>query len=117
MIGEIQGFNLVPYMPYFIRLKLQKIMIFTYIIFSMQRAFCAKVGQKMVVYLLIINLERHVMHQNVCLSVCYHLEVLYKKLISFILLKIDICSCITFFFFFKYSIAPNLDIRLVVYNV
>ena len=72
-------------------------MIFTYIIVSMQRPFCAKIRQKTVVYLPIFNFERHTMHQNVCLSVCYHLEVLYKKLIFFIFLEIDICSDITFF--------------------
>ena len=64
----------------------------------MQRAFCAEVRQKTVVYLPIINLERHIMHQNVCLSVCYHLDVQYKKSIFFIFLEIDICSCVTFFF-------------------
>ena len=37
------------------------------------------------------------MHQNVCLSVCYHLDVQYKKFIFFIFLEIDICSCVTCF--------------------
>ena len=62
----------------FYQIKAAKITIFTYIIFSMQRAFCTEVRQKTVVYLPIINLERHIMHQNVCLSVCYHLDVQYK---------------------------------------
>ena len=54
----------------------------------MQRAFCAEVRQKTVVYLPIINLERHIMHQNVCLSVCYHLDVQYKIFFSLFSLKL-----------------------------
>ena len=80
----------------------------------MQRAFCVEVRQKTVVYLPIINLEKHIMHQNVCLSVCYHLDVQHKKFIFFFFLEIDICSCITFFL---KVFPPNLDICFVVYNL
>ena len=57
----------------------------------MQQAFCAEVRQKTVV----------------CLSVCYHLDVQYKKFIFFIFLEIDICSCVTFFL--KY-LSEELDV-------
>ena len=84
-------------------------MNFTYIIFSMQRTFCVEVRQKTVVYLPIINLEKHIMHQNVCLSVCYHLDMQHKKFIFFIFLEIDICSCITFFCKYSHQILISVS--------